>query len=322
MSTSTSASTTTTTTNPPEFGSIHLRIAGGLPDHTDLAPSAVFLVLYALLIPLYALAWKKNCIGRWFMVRPAVFIVMRIAFFALRLVLVEEGTSEGVLIAEMVLISIGFIFLVDATIVIWEYQRDRQPEEHEHAGLLSRFLKLSRVSLVAAIATGTAAGGLTGQALSDPDTMSTVVALRKACYILSLIVVAVMLGLHAHSVFLGHAKIGWGISCSALVYTAVLVVIAVYRLITAEESNPRAAVLSKTAFWILQVALEWVAVVSLLLITVYAGNYYSGREFAEVDERENENGNWKMEMRGRGQGQEAVSPPGYSSDAGKAGSSV
>jgi hypothetical protein len=41
----------------------------------------------------------------------------------------------------MVLISIGFIFLVDATIVLWEYQRDRQPEEHEHAGLLSRFLK-------------------------------------------------------------------------------------------------------------------------------------------------------------------------------------
>lgn len=97
--------------------------------------------------------------------------------------------------------------------------------------------------------------------------MSTVVSLRKACYILSLsesaycvrplllriferswtlhssisismsmsrvvVVVAVMLGLHAHSVFLGHAKIGWGISCSALVYTAVLVVIAVYRLVS------------------------------------------------------------------------------------------
>lgn len=167
-----------------------------------------------------------------------------------------------------------------------------------------------------------------------------------------LVVVAVMLGLHAHSVFLGHAKIGWGISCSALVYTAVLVVIAVYRLvscgffvpsvpqrvwseevacgstspwqITAEESNPRAAVLSKTAFWILQVALEWVAVVSLLLITVYAGNYYSGRESADVDgrERENENENLKMEVRGRGQSQEEVSPPAYSSDAGKAGSSV
>jgi hypothetical protein len=46
------------------------------------------------------------------------------------------------------------------------------------------------------------------------------------------VVVAVMLGLHVHSVFLGHAKIGWGISCSALVYTAVLVVIAVYRLVS------------------------------------------------------------------------------------------
>jgi hypothetical protein len=78
--------------------------------------------------------------------------------------------------------------------------------------------------------------------------------------------------------------------------------------------------LSKTAFWILQVALEWVAVVSLLLLTVHAGNYYSGRQFAEVGEREN--GNLKMEMRGRGQGQEEVSPPGYSSDAGKGGSSV
>jgi hypothetical protein len=78
--------------------------------------------------------------------------------------------------------------------------------------------------------------------------------------------------------------------------------------------------LSKTAFWILQVALEWVAVVSLLSLTVYAGNYYSERDFAEVDERENEN--LKMEMRGRGQGREEVSPPGYSSDAGKAGSSV
>lgn len=56
-----------------------------------------------------------------------------------------------------------------------------------------------------------------------------------------LVVVAVMLGLHAHSVFLGHAKIGWGISCSALVYTAVLVVIAVYRLVSCscDFSYPR-----------------------------------------------------------------------------------
>jgi hypothetical protein len=52
---------------------------------------------YALTIPLYASAWKKNCIGRWFMVRPAIFIVMRIAFFALRVVLVKDGISEGVL---------------------------------------------------------------------------------------------------------------------------------------------------------------------------------------------------------------------------------
>lgn len=50
------------------------------------------------------------------------------------------------IVAEIVLISIGFIFLVDATIVLWEYQRDRQPEEHEHAGLLSRFLKYVQLS--------------------------------------------------------------------------------------------------------------------------------------------------------------------------------
>lgn len=31
------------------------------------------------------------------MVRPAIFIVMRIAFFALRIVLVKNGISEGVL---------------------------------------------------------------------------------------------------------------------------------------------------------------------------------------------------------------------------------
>jgi hypothetical protein len=54
----------------------------------------------------------------------------------------------GIAVAEIVLISIGFIFLVDATIVIWEYQRDRQPEEHEHAGLLSRFLKYVQLSPV------------------------------------------------------------------------------------------------------------------------------------------------------------------------------
>ena len=63
------------------------------------------------------------------------------------------------------------------------------------------------------------------------------------------------------------------------------------------------------------------AVLSLLLLTVYAGNYYSGREFTEVGERENEN--LKMEMRGRGQGQGELSAPGYyPSDGGKAGSSV
>jgi uncharacterized membrane protein len=52
------------------------------------------------------------------------------------------------IVAEIVLISIGFIFLVDAAIVLWESQRDRQPEEHEHAGLLSRFLKYVQLSAI------------------------------------------------------------------------------------------------------------------------------------------------------------------------------
>jgi hypothetical protein len=71
--------------------SLFLVLYSYVPDRTYNPPQ------YALIIPLYALAWKKNCIGRWFMVRPAIFIVMRIAFFALRMVLVKDGISEGVL---------------------------------------------------------------------------------------------------------------------------------------------------------------------------------------------------------------------------------
>ena len=77
--------------------------------------------------------------------------------------------------------------------------------------------------------------------------------------------------------------------------------------------------MGKTAFWVLQIALEWVAVVSLLLLTVYAGNYYSAREVDEFDQGENEN--MKLEMQGRGQ--EEMPAPGYvASNGRKAGSSV
>jgi hypothetical protein len=68
-----------------------------------------------------------------------------------------------------------------------------------------------------------------------------------------IVVVAVMLGLHAHSVFLGPAKIGWGISCSALVYTAVLVVIAVYRLVSCRffrTLGPEASLVRTCCLWL------------------------------------------------------------------------
>jgi hypothetical protein len=108
--------------------------------------------------------------GKWFMVGPAVVIGMRIACFVLRIVLVKNGITAGVLsesqlvvwdggimadvdgltvgsrnvlgilVAEIVLVSIGFLFLVDGATVLWEYQRDRQPEEHEHTRLLNKLL--------------------------------------------------------------------------------------------------------------------------------------------------------------------------------------
>jgi hypothetical protein len=52
---------------------------------------------YAITIPLFVFAAKRNLIDKWFMVRPGVFMVIRIATFVVRLVLVGEGIAEGTL---------------------------------------------------------------------------------------------------------------------------------------------------------------------------------------------------------------------------------
>jgi len=184
----------------------------------------------------------------------------------LRAVMSKSTYGSGELIAELVLVSVGYLFLIEPCVELWRRNLSSAISKQDYPSRVRRLALLMRISLLAAIGITIAGSALVSSAISNPNQLDTVKALREAGYVLSLAVVGVLLV----ALVFTHVEYGLAIVKTGyiLLPACCLVIVGVYRVIQVFTNNASAPVRSDTAFWILQITFEFIAYCSLLAISV------------------------------------------------------
>jgi len=91
-------------------------LLGGIPNHSDVAPSAVFTVAYGLLTPLLLFRVARKETRTLILFFPFLVIQVRIATWIVRILQGQGNLGETLFIVEQVFLSMGTIYLVEPLI--------------------------------------------------------------------------------------------------------------------------------------------------------------------------------------------------------------
>lgn len=259
--------------NPTDEVISKLNFTGGFPDKTDLAPSIIFLVVYAASVPL--LVWRivKKQHRTIILFRPTLFVMCRLGMLGLRAFMANNPTDYGisVLVAQLVMVSIGYLFLCDSLISLWKRNVEAVIPIDEAPGWVQRLARILRLLLLAAIATILAssimsAGMYNGSGPPPESEISQVTTLRHASYCLSLAVPVVLLFtlVLTQRFFDLPKRKTYYIALPALA----LIVVAAYRVAQTFSKSASDPARTKAAFWVLQMFFELVAYALFLAISI------------------------------------------------------
>ncbi|WVQ94528.1 hypothetical protein IAU59_001607 [Kwoniella sp. CBS 9459] len=255
------------TSGDPQYAAIsNINFTGGFPTSKDLAPAIIFLILYVLAAPVlvYRLIKRESRIK--LLIRPSIFVICRIAMLVIRAYMSKNSYGEGLLIAELVLVSIGFLFLIEPAVGLWKLQVDSDMNQEDRPTWVRRLALLLKFAVLASIGTAIAGSSMISSALSNPDTLKTVKSLREASNVLSVgvVVVLVISALLTYTTF----KLDTRGTAFILGISANLLIVAVYRVVQTFSKNPSAPVRTLAAFWILQMVFEFFAFIMLIAIPI------------------------------------------------------
>ncbi|WVW80032.1 hypothetical protein I302_102005 [Kwoniella bestiolae CBS 10118] len=257
-------SSTPTSTDYSSLSNINF--TGGFPTSADLAPSIVFLVIYAFAIPLLLFRWFRRSDRTTLLIRPTIFLVCRIGMLVIRAYMSKNTYGEGLLIAELVLVSIGFLFLIEPVIGCWKLQIDSDMSQEDRPRWVKRLATLLKLTLLAAIITAIVGSSMISQALGSDYYMSVVKSLRHASSVLSFCTVVIAaLAAILTSVKFSLDKRG---TIFILSTAGCLIVVAVYRMVQNFTTDHDAPVNSRVAFWVLQMVFELFAFLLILGISI------------------------------------------------------
>ncbi|KAA1476510.1 hypothetical protein DENSPDRAFT_515110 [Dentipellis sp. KUC8613] len=259
----------TTFTNSTSTG----LLTGGIPTISqDLAPSIVFVVLYALtsaLVVFRIFQYRGVCV--WVFFRLLVFENVRLVTFILRIVAAENFSdalkgkasfNTGILIAEQVLLGVGFVMPTSTLIALVEAHSSRQTGLGPKKKAIFRAMELS---LLAAIALGAVAGGMYSSSLTNASTRNDVKIERIVSAVVTLVALLLALG---YCVYL-LPKTGFPTSTTLWLggTTSLLMIVPIYRIaLIAHPPHDGQSTSAKAAFWVLQVTFEWLVGASLLSV--------------------------------------------------------
>ncbi|GAA6063859.1 hypothetical protein JCM10212_003550 [Sporobolomyces blumeae] len=168
----------------------NISLTGGVPlKSQDLAASIIYVIAFVLVVPL-ALFRICRCDSRTaVLVRPSIFVGLRIGAYIVRSIQADGNYGSGLFIAEQILFLCGFLLLVEpfTTLVKYNFYRNWIPTGEKNG--LARILLLMRLAIFAAIDLGIYVGSRTSAAMSDPDLASSLKSCRWAGGIITVVVI-------------------------------------------------------------------------------------------------------------------------------------
>ncbi|GAA5831933.1 hypothetical protein JCM3766R1_000161 [Sporobolomyces carnicolor] len=250
-------------------------LTGGIPTKSqDLAASILFTIAYAVLVPLVLLRVCRKSSRTLVLIRPAIFISIRIATYIVRAIQANGDESEGLFITEQIFLLCGFLLLLEpfSTLVKFNLYRDWIPEGKKDA--LSRLLLVVRLAIFAAIALGIYVGSSTSGAMTDPGLAETLRRCRWASAGIALAIVVVSLLLAIYAQITGVADLRRTAYLATL--GTCLLVPSVYKLVLYEDPSHPFSAAGKAVFYILFGLPECLA--ALMLVSINLETTFDVRE--------------------------------------------
>ncbi|QRV89213.1 proteophosphoglycan protein [Ceratobasidium sp. AG-Ba] len=244
-----------------------LSITGGIPIKSqDLAPSIIFIVAYVILTPLAVFRIARKESRSTTLIRPTIFIVVRIATYIMRAIQANGNYAEALFIVEQVFLLAGFPIICEAILSLLESHITRTHTSSKQGQITQRVTRLLRIALLVALIIGIVAGTQYSSALSDPSKLDTLRTLRNVnaglCLAIVVGVIVVVLIAQVHKNLPIHPTI-------LLVFMAgCLVVAGAYRLIMIHTTSPPLSIATKAKFYILLTLMEWLVTATLFAFNI------------------------------------------------------
>ncbi|WVQ78763.1 hypothetical protein IAT38_000854 [Cryptococcus sp. DSM 104549] len=245
-----------------------INFTGGLPTSVDLAPSIVFLIIYALSIPIIVWRLVSKQHRTLVLLRPVLFLLCRLGTLGLRAWMAKNSYGEQELIAELVMVSIGNLFLIEPIIACWKLHVESDVSEAERPAWIKRLAMALRFCLIGAIAIAIAGSTTISSALQDSSKLSTVTTLRKVASILALAVI--VLAIVATTLTHYHLNLTLRPTLWLYAVEVPMLIVSVYKLAQQVSTSADDAVRSRAAFWVLQMLFELVTYALIIGISIPA----------------------------------------------------
>ncbi|WRT65580.1 uncharacterized protein IL334_002525 [Kwoniella shivajii] len=257
----------------------NINFTGGFPGRRDFAPSIVFLIAYAITIPILLLRITRKSDRTVILLRPTLFVAARVGSLILRIIMSRHSYGISSLIAELVLISVGYIFLIDPFIQSWaRHVEGNVPRSERPSWVKPLRWTLWGLLLVSIIIT-VIAGAVTSDAFKSKAWLNSVKGLRQTGYYLTLIVIVFLAIVTIFTHF--HFRLPIFKTLYILTPTCCLMIVAIYRIVQTHTTSPNAPVRSLTAFWILQMTFEYIAY--LFVIAVSLPRFFPGETVSPTE---------------------------------------
>ncbi|GAA6027804.1 hypothetical protein JCM8097_001726 [Rhodosporidiobolus ruineniae] len=275
-------------------------LTGGVPlEKQDLAASIIFTIAFVLLLPAIVWRWSRRCSRTWLLLRPTLVAMFRIATYIIRAIESKGNYSEGLFIAEQVLLLAGLVPLLEPLVGLLRSHVRRywtpvppsqQTEEQRRGDLLARALRILQLAVFVALILAIVAGTKAGSATSDPNSADELRHYRYATIGLSIFILGVTAIVNG-AIFLRDS-----LPLSGTLYIfgmcGLLLIPNVYKLVVSLHPPGMFSVGTKTAFYLLSALPEWLAIV--LYFSVNLNDLFAVQETSWKDkvEKKMKKGAW------------------------------
>ncbi|KDE04088.1 hypothetical protein MVLG_05458 [Microbotryum lychnidis-dioicae p1A1 Lamole] len=247
---------------------IGIALVGGIPTKSqDLPSSIIFAIAFAILAPLAIYRFLQPSSRTTTLIRPAIFIVARIATYCIRAVIADGDYAIGLFTAELILLLTGFILLCEPLLSMLEAHvtRHREPSIY-NKDLMDRAVRLLKLALLIALILGIVAGSSVSGVEEGTGSLSSYKAERNANVIICLAVVVLTIAVSL--IAQAQQSLPMTATLHLIVCAALLALNAIFKLYTYLSPGDPLSTSTKVLFYVLLSTPEWIATLLYLVFNI------------------------------------------------------